>query len=64
MKAIKKLDNVEYKRGTLIKEMGSKHANYNVYRDRLIKRGLVNNRQGTISLALPFFAEYMKDYCS
>lgn len=59
-----KKDNVEYKRETLVKEMGSKHANYNVYRDRLIKRGLINNRQGTISLALPFFAEYMKDYCS
>lgn len=59
-----KKDNVEYKREALVKEMGSKHANYNVYRDRLIKRGLVNNRQGTISLALPFFAEYMKDYCS
>ena len=59
-----KKDNVEYKRETLVEEMGSKHANYNVYRDRLIKRGLINNRQGTISLALPFFAEYMKDYCS
>lgn len=59
-----KKDNVEYKRETLVEEMGSKHANYNVYRDRLIKRGLINNRQGAISLALPFFAEYMKDYCS
>ena len=56
-------DNVEYKREYLIKKMGDKHANYNVYRDRLLKRGLIINKQKTISLALPFFAEYMVDYC-
>lgn len=58
-----KKDNVEYERKSLINEMGEKHRNYNVYRDRLMKRGLINNKQGTISLALPFFAEYMNDYC-
>lgn len=56
-------DNVDYKRDYLMKEMGDKHANYNVYRDRLLKRGLINNKQGSIALALPFFAEYMLDYC-
>lgn len=31
--------------------------------DRLIKRGILNSRQGYISLALPYFGEYIKEYC-
>ena len=53
----------EYKREEVLKLMGEQSGNYSVYRDRLIKRGILNARQGYISLALPFFAEYIKEYC-
>jgi hypothetical protein len=43
--------------------MGDKSGNYSMYRDRLIKRGLLDSRQAYISLSLPFFAEYVKEYC-
>ena len=32
-----------------------KPTNYSVYRDRLIKRGVISARQGYISLTLPYF---------
>lgn len=54
----------EYKREELLSLMGEKRGNYSMYRDRLVKRGLVSVRQAYISLALPFFADYVKDYCS
>ncbi len=53
----------EYKRDEILKLMGEKAGNYSMYRDRLIKRGILNSRQGYISLALPYFAEYIKEYC-
>ena len=53
----------EYKREEVLMLMGEQSGNYSVYRDRLIKRGILNARQGYISLALPFFAEYIKEYC-
>jgi len=43
--------------------MGEQAGNYSVYRDRLIKRGILGARQAYISLALPFFADYIKEYC-
>lgn len=52
-----------YKREEVLKLMGEQSGNYSVYRDRLIKRGILSARQGYISLALPFFAEYIKEYC-
>lgn len=57
------VDKEEYKREEVLRMMGDKAKNYSVYRDRLIKKGILNSRQGYISLALPFFAEYMKEYC-
>lgn len=30
--------------------------------DRLLKRGLLEARQAYISLALPYFADYIKEY--
>ncbi|MCR4617489.1 MAG: hypothetical protein K5669_04795 [Lachnospiraceae bacterium] len=54
-------DNEEYKREKIIKMM-EKPDNYSAYRDRLIKRGVITARQGYISLALPFFGEYIKEY--
>jgi hypothetical protein len=54
----------EYKREEILKLMGDKAGNYSMYRDRLIKRGLLETRQAYISLSLPFFAEYIKEYCN
>lgn len=56
-------DKDEYKREEVLRLMEDKANNYSVYRDRLIKRGILNARQGYISLALPFFGEYVKTYC-
>lgn len=53
----------EYKREEVLKLMGAKSGNYSMYRDRLIKRGILESRQAYISLALPFFADYIKEYC-
>ena len=54
-------DKEENKREHILSKM-SKPGNYSVYRDRLIKRGIINARQAYISLALPFFGEYIKEY--
>lgn len=53
----------EYKREEIITLMGEKAGNYSMYRDRLLKRGLLESRRAYISLTLPFFADYIKDYC-
>ena len=53
----------EYKREEVLSLMGDKAGNYSMYRDRLIKRGLLITRQAYIELSLPFFAEYMEEYC-
>jgi hypothetical protein len=56
-------DKDEYKREEVLKLMGDRAGNYSMYRDRLIKRGLLESRQAYISLALPFFADYIREYC-
>ena len=56
------IDKDEYSREEVIKLM-EKPANYSTYRDRLEKRGIISTRRGYISLALPFFADYIRDYC-
>ncbi|MBP3365707.1 MAG: hypothetical protein J6K96_01800 [Treponema sp.] len=53
----------EYKREEVLSLMGEKSGNYSMYRDRLLKRGILESRQAYISFALPFFADYIKDYC-
>lgn len=53
----------EYKREEVLVLMGEKSGNYSMYRDRLIKRGIIDSRQAYISFALPYFAEYIKEYC-
>ena len=53
----------EYKREEVLTLMGEKAGNYSMYRDRLIKRGLILTRQSYIALSLPFFAEYIEEYC-
>lgn len=57
------LDKDEYKREEVLALMGARSGNYSMYRDRLIKRGILESRQAYISLALPFFADYVKEYC-
>lgn len=53
----------EYKREEVLLLMKDKSKNYSMYRDRLLKRGILHARQGYISLALPFFADFIKEYC-
>ena len=53
----------EYKREEVLKLMGDRSGNYSMYRDRLIKRGILESRQAYISFALPFFSDYIKEYC-
>ncbi len=56
-------DKEEYKREEVLKLMKEKSKNYSMYRDRLIKRGILSARQGYISLALPYFSDFIKEYC-
>ncbi|MDD6072503.1 MAG: hypothetical protein PUC12_17080 [Clostridiales bacterium] len=57
------LEKDEYKREEVLRLMGKRAGSYSMYRDRLIKRGILESRQGYISLGLPFFADYVKEYC-
>lgn len=57
------IEKEEYKREEVLRLMGEQAGNYSVYRDRLIKRGILTARQAYISFALPFFADYIKEYC-
>ena len=52
----------ENKREEILKEMDNP-SNYSVYRDRLAKRGIITTGRGVISLALPYFGEYVREYC-
>jgi len=56
-------EKLEYKREEVLILMGEKSGNYSMYRDRLLKRGIIEARQAYISFALPFFADYVKEYC-
>ncbi len=55
-------DKEQYKRAEVLDLMGDKMKNYSVYRDRLIKRGVISAKQGYISIYPPFFSEYVKEY--
>lgn len=55
-------NKAEYKRDEVMKKM-EKNSNYSVYRDRLLKRGIVTTRHSYIGLALPYFGDYIKEYC-
>ena len=39
-----------------------KPNNYDVYRDRLLRKGILNKRQGYIGLTLPYFGDYITEY--
>ncbi len=51
-----------YKREDMLVLMGDSANSYSVYRDRLLKRGIIASTQGYISHALPYFEEYVKEY--
>ena len=53
----------EYKREEILTLMGDRSGNYSMYRDRLLKRGIIESRQAYIAFALPYFADYIKEYC-
>ena len=55
-------DREERKRQDILENLGERANQYSVYRDRLKKRGLIAVRPGYISLSLPFFGEYIRDY--
>ncbi len=55
-------DGKEHKREEIIGQMGTASGNYSVYRDRLLKRGIITARQGYITLALPYFGDYIEEY--
>ncbi|MBR2282089.1 MAG: hypothetical protein IJ863_05670 [Spirochaetales bacterium] len=55
-------DDREFSRQEIMETMKNPQ-NYSVYRDRLLRKGLINANRGTISLALPFFGSYMEEYC-
>ena len=57
------IEKTDYKREEVLKLMGERVGNYSMYRDRLLKRGILESRQAYISLALPYFADYLKEYC-
>lgn len=57
-------EDKEYKRNEILELLKDKAGNYSVYRDRLLKRGIIDSRQGYICLALPFFADYISEYHS
>ena len=45
------LQKKEYKREEVLQLMGQKAGNYSMYRDRLLKRGILESRQAYISFA-------------
>lgn len=57
------IEKEEYKREEVLRLMGEYAGNYSVYRERLLKRGILTARQVYISFALPFLADYIKEYC-
>ena len=56
-------DKEEYKREEILDRM-EKPANYSTYRDRLIRRGILVARRSYVALALPYFSDYVKEYCT
>ncbi len=57
-------EKAEYKREEVLLLMGEKAGSYSMYRDRLLKKGILDSRQSYISFSLPFFADYIKEYCN
>jgi len=51
-----------YKREEMLKLLGKDADKYSVYRDRLLKRGIIIAKQGYIELNPPFFSEYVSKY--
>ena len=52
----------EYSREEVLAALGERESSYSVYRDRLLKRGILLARRGYIGFALPFFGQYIREY--
>ena len=45
-------------------KLDMKTNEFSMYRDRLIKKGIINgDEHGYVRLTLPFFADYAKEHC-
>ena len=53
----------EYNREEILSTLGEKAGIYSVYRDRLLKRGIVTTKNARLSIALPFFDTFIERYC-
>ena len=53
----------EYKREEVLALLDAKSNIYSVYRDRMLKRGLITARGPYIGLSLPYFSDYIQRYC-
>lgn len=53
----------EYKWEEVLPLMGERSGNYSMYRDRILKRGILKSRQAYISFVLPYFEDYIREYC-
>lgn len=55
----------EYKREEIMGALTDRAGNYSSYRDRLLRRGIITKAAyGYIKIALPFFNEYIDEYCN
>lgn len=54
-------DDGYFERKDIIPRM-EKPANYSVYRDRLLRKGVLSNFNNTLSLALPYFWDFIQEY--
>ena len=55
----------EYKREEIMGALTDRAGNYSSYRDRLLRRGIITKAAyGYIKIALPFFNEYIEEYCN
>ena len=57
-------DKDSYKREELLINLKNKALNYSVYRDRLLSKGIIIDNNHSLSFALPYFIDYVNDYCS
>ncbi len=62
LKAMK--EDREYKREEIIEALADRSGNYSSYRDRLLRKGIIAKANyGYIKITLPFFNEYIEEYC-
>ena len=60
-KKVKVVNQDESKKEDITSKM-EKPNNYDVYRNRLLRKGILKKRQGYIGLTLPYFGDYITEY--